>query len=59
VKKVSEITDVDILLSCGHSRKEILPLENGHISIENVWTKIGWTLFPVQQDDFRPLRIEY
>lgn len=58
VKQVAEINDAGILLSCGHTRQETLPLQHGHVSFENLWSKIGRELFPLQRDEFRPLRIK-
>lgn len=57
LKQVAEISDTGILLSCGHTRQETLPLQHGHVSFENLWSKIGRELFPMQRDEFRPRRI--
>jgi hypothetical protein len=45
VKSVKAI-DAEILLVCGHSRPVCLPAAPGHISFENLRTKIGRELFP-------------
>jgi hypothetical protein len=47
VKRVSKITDGVILLACGHSRSELLPLQPGHISLEHVRAEKGQQLFPI------------
>ena len=59
IQHVLEINDAGILLSCGHTRQETLPLEPGHVSLENSWSKVGRDLFPALRDDFRPVWTEY
>jgi hypothetical protein len=45
VKPVRAI-DESIVLACGHSRPECLPAAPGHLSLEDLWTKLGRELFP-------------
>lgn len=47
LRKVKSIEDGHITLStCGHLRMEILPVQPGHISLEDLRTAIGQRLFP-------------
>jgi hypothetical protein len=36
-------------LQCGHSRPELLPVTPGHVSLEQLETRMGHQLFPVEE----------
>jgi hypothetical protein len=62
VRQVKEPGD-PIILDCGHSRGEILPLQPGRISLENLKTEIGRECFPAKPlsdlpDEEQPLNYE-
>lgn len=49
LRKVKLIEDGHITLTCGHLRTEILPVQPGHISLEDLRTAIGQRLFPLSR----------
>jgi hypothetical protein len=49
LKQVSAINSDEITLSCGHVRAQIIPLEPGRVSIENLRTEAGRKLFPANR----------
>lgn len=57
VRRVSTITDGVLLLVCGHSRGELLPLHAGHISLEQIRTDKGQRFFPLTKDDAQATQV--
>jgi hypothetical protein len=53
VRQLKETGD-PIILDCGHSRGEIIPLKAGRASFENLQSKIGWECFPVTSSHEQP-----
>ena len=50
VNRVSKINDGVLLLVCGHSRGEILPLLPGRVSIESLRSRTGQECFPLEKE---------
>lgn len=49
VNRVSKINDGVIVLVCGHSRGELLPLQPGRVSLEHIRAERGQRCFPLER----------
>jgi hypothetical protein len=59
VQVVKSTTDFVATLDCEHQRTErTLPSAPGAASFESLRSQVGQKLFPLQRDEFRPLRIK-
>jgi hypothetical protein len=57
LRRLKAIEGDSALLACGHTRpKKLLPLAQGHVSVENVKTAVGDRMFPYDFAATRPDR---